>query len=97
MPVSAIGCEDGVTMLADAQEIKRIPILGDRVAENARRTIPQARRWGFFWLVNQCQRICLSQDNRWGDCRQAAPEFCSPNRLDRASTLGQSLIFSLRV
>lgn len=44
VPVAAIGCEDAVTMLADARDIKRIPILGDRVARNARETIPQARR-----------------------------------------------------
>ena len=44
VPVAAIGCEDAVTMLADAQDIKRIPILGERVAKNARETIPQARR-----------------------------------------------------
>ena len=44
VPVAAIGCEDAVTMLADAKDIKRIPILGDRVARNARETIPQARR-----------------------------------------------------
>lgn len=44
VPVAAIGCEDAVTMLADAEEIKRIPILGARVAQNALDTIPQARR-----------------------------------------------------
>lgn len=44
VPMASIGCEDAVTMLADAKDIKRIPILGERVARNARETIPQARR-----------------------------------------------------
>ena len=60
VPVSAIGCEDGVTMLADAQEIKRIPFLGDRVAENARRTIPQARRWGLSMHVCAVRNLVLT-------------------------------------
>lgn len=45
VPVAAIGLDDAVTMLADAKDIKRIPILGARIAKNARDTIPQARRW----------------------------------------------------
>ena len=44
VPFAGIGCEDGVTMLADSQEIRAIPLLGDYLAQRARENIPPARR-----------------------------------------------------
>ena len=44
VPFAGIGCEDGVTMLADSQEIRAIPLLGDYLAQRARENVPPARR-----------------------------------------------------
>ena len=44
IPFAGIGCEDGVTMLADSQEIRAIPLLGDYLAQRARDNVPPARR-----------------------------------------------------
>lgn len=44
VPFAGIGSEDAVTMLADSEEIRRIPILGERIAQDSREKIPQARR-----------------------------------------------------
>ena len=44
VPFGGIGVEDAITVLADADDIRRIPIFGQRAEEDARRSAPQARR-----------------------------------------------------
>ena len=53
VPFAGIGSEDAVTMLADSEEIRSIPILGERIAQRSRETIPQARRYGAAWPTHK--------------------------------------------
>ncbi len=44
VPFGAIGCNDCVEMIADSDDLRRIPILGQRLEEQSRRSMPPARR-----------------------------------------------------
>ena len=44
VPFAGVGVEDALTMLADPEEIKRIPFFGQRAEDNAMKQFPQARR-----------------------------------------------------
>ena len=44
VPLSGIGCNDCVELIADSDDLSRIPILGQRLEENARKQMPPARR-----------------------------------------------------
>ena len=44
IPFAGVGVEDTLLMLADADDIKQIPIYGQRAEEDARKRAPQARR-----------------------------------------------------
>lgn len=45
VPVSGIGCNDCVQLIADADDLKQIPILGKRLEESSRKQMPPARRY----------------------------------------------------
>ena len=44
VPFAGVGVEDSISMIADSEEIQRIPIYGQRAVENARAMFPSARR-----------------------------------------------------
>jgi len=44
VPFGAVGAADSLDMVADAAELSRIPILGQRIAEGAK-SVPAARSW----------------------------------------------------
>lgn len=44
VPFAAVGCEDSVTQVLDAQELVSLPIVGQWIADSARGSSPPARR-----------------------------------------------------
>lgn len=45
VPFAGVGSEDALTILLDQNDIRQIPVIGQRALQNAERNVPQARRW----------------------------------------------------
>lgn len=44
IPFAGFGSEDGVSILADSEDISQIPVVGENIIRRANQNIPQARR-----------------------------------------------------